>query len=223
MPNYASDNKRPANNDAYSQHGKGLKPLKSLNMGARLKPLKKLYDDMGSIGGGIKFEAELPDALLGALDGVVHLDDPDVQELLARLDTKTPEDEAMAKRVVKLKRTQFSNAPYTELIVYDWLTQKGISFDYQVPLGGGRATKFGQVLDFALYTGGEVTAMPVQGDYWHERAEVAASDEMDKIQALASYIKGQRVKNYIPVWERRLYKNRNEVLNFALANVDLGP
>lgn len=223
MPNYAIDDNRAANNDAYAKYGEGLKPLKSVGRGARLKPLKKLFDDMGPIGGGIKFNAELPDALLGAIDGVVHLDDPNVQELLSRLDTKTPEDEAMAKRVVQLKNTQFTNAPYTELIVYDWLTQKGISFDYQVPLGGGRTTKFGQVLDFAVYGGGDVSAWPVQGDYWHERAEVKASDEMDKIQALASYIKGQRVKNYTPIWERRLYKNRNEVLSYALANVDMGP
>lgn len=221
MANYAADNTRVKNNDAYAS-GQGLKPMRALGGGARLKRLPKLFDGLGPIGGGIKYQANLPDALLGALDGVVHLDDPEVQKVLARLDTNTASDEAMAKRVVELKRTKFTNAPYTELIAFDWFTQKGIQFDYQVPLGGGRSTKFGQVLDFAVYSGGEALALPVQGNYWHERADVALSDESDRLQALASLIGGRRVKDYVPVWERWLYKDRDKVLSSAINGIPLG-
>ena len=125
---WRTDQQKNAITDAYAKKGQGLKPLGSLGHLAGLLPLKSPVDKLGSLGGGIKFEAVLPDALLGAIDGVVHLEDPDVQALLQRIDSQSPEDVAMAKRVVNLKRTQFHNAPYTELMTYDWFTQKGINF-----------------------------------------------------------------------------------------------
>src|SRR5436309_3352493 len=138
---WRTDLERNATTDAYAKRGQGLKPLGSVGKLKGLLPLRSPVDRLGSIGGGIKFEEVLPDALLGAIDGVVHLDDPDVQEVLQRIDSQKPADVAMAKRVVGLKRTQFHNAPYTELIAYDWFTQKGIQFAYQVPLNGGRQTR----------------------------------------------------------------------------------
>lgn len=222
MPNYALDNQQTKIADPYAARGQGLKPLKTLGKRKALKAMRPTYDGLGPIGGEIKFLTNIPEALMGAEDGVVHLDDPDVQELLGRLETNTSEDQAMARRVVDLKRKSYGNSPYTELIAYDWFTQRGQRFDYQVPLGGGRSTKFGQVLDFALYEGGEVTAMPVQGQYWHSLPAVASSDELDMLQAMASLIGGQRVTKYIPVWERWLYKDRDQVLTFALAGVALG-
>lgn len=209
------------NNDTYAPGQDGLKPLKRLYQHRNLKHLKGLNKGLRSLGGPIKFIEKLPDALLGAIDGVVHLDDPDVQDLLSRLDTRSQADEQMARRVVNLKRTKFTGAPYTELIVYDWFTRNGTQFDYQVPLNGGRKTMYGQVLDFAFYTGGTATAMPVQGDYWHSRPAISASDQLDKLMALGQLVNGYRIEKYVPVWEHWLYKDRNQVLSYALANVEL--
>ena len=209
--------------DAYAPGKDGLKRLKDLTRHKRIKYLKPLYSNLASLGGSIKFLDTLPDPLLGARDGVVHLDDPDVIELLSRLDTKSPEDERMAQRVINLKRTKFPGAPYTELMAYDWFTRNGVQFDYQIPIAGGRSTKLGQVLDFAIYTGGSATAIPIQGNYWHSKPDVAASDELDKLAALGQLVNGYRIEKYIPVWESRIYKNRNDAFTFAIAGVDIGP
>jgi hypothetical protein len=209
--------------DVYAPGKDGLKPLKDLRSKKRIKYLKPLFSNMAALGGPIKFLSTLPDPLLGAKDGVVHLDDPDVIDLLSRLDTRTPEDEKMAQRVVAMKRTRFPGAPYTELMVYDWFSRNGVQFDYQVPLGGGRSTKLGQVLDFAVYSGGSAIAIPVQGQYWHSKADVAASDELDKLSALGQLVNGFRIDYYIPIWERRLYSDRKTVISSALGNIDLGP
>lgn len=210
-------------NDVYAPGQDGLKRLKDLRNRKRIKYLKPLFSNMAALGGPIKFLSTLPDPLLGAKDGVVHLDDPDVIDLLSRLDTRSPEDERMAQRVVALKRTRFTGAPFTELMVFDWFTRNGVQFDYQVPLGGGRSTKLGQVLDFAVYSGGSAIACPVQGTYWHTKSDVAASDELDKLQALGQIVNGFRVDRYIPIWESRLYRDRQTVLTYALANIDMGP
>jgi hypothetical protein len=221
MPkNWSIDSKRTPNLDEYSRPGEGLKRLKQFGRTKGLKALKGLHF-LGSIGDGIKFESVLPDAPLGAIDGTVHLEDPDVQELLQRIDSRTPEDVAMAKRVVNLKRTQFHNAPYTELMTYDWFTQKGVQFAYQVPLNGGRTTKLGQVLDFATFGGGYATALPINGDYWHSRPDVASSDVLDKQSAMGQYIDGFRVEKYAVVWESQLYKDRNTVLSLAIVGIEL--
>jgi len=122
---------------------------------------------------------------------------------------------------VKLKQTQFHNAPYTELMTYDWFTQKGIDFAYQVPLNGGRTTKLGQVLDFATFGGGQATAIPIQGDYWHSRPDVAGSDVLDKASAMGQYVNGYRIQQYAQVWESQLYKDRNQVLSLAMVGIEL--
>lgn len=218
---WRTDQQKNAITDAYDQRGQGLKPLGSLGKLSGILAIKSPVDKLGSIGDGIKFEAVLPDNLLGAVDGVVHLDDPDVQEVLQRIDSQKPEDVAMAKRVVNLKRTQFHNAPYTELITHDWFTQKGVQFAYQVPLNGGRTTRAGQVLDFAVFGGGSVTALAVQGDYWHSKPAVAQSDELDKISGLGQYVNGQRITKYLGVWESRIYKDRDTVLTLAMVGIEL--
>jgi hypothetical protein len=208
--------------DEYSKNQDGLKRMKRVGTLTHIKHMKPAFKSMAGIGGAIRFSSTLPDVLLGGIDGTVHLDDPDVQDVLSRLETHTQEDVQMAKRVVKLKRTQYHNAPYTELITYDWLTQNGAQFAFQVPLNGGRSSQFGQVLDFALFTGGYAIAVPVQGDYWHSRPDVAASDELDMLSAMGQDVNGYRIEKYVTVWERQIYKDRTMVLSFALAGLELG-
>lgn len=224
MPkNWSIDSKRTPNLDEYSKPGEGLKKLKQFGRTKGLAKLKGLHF-LGSIGDGIKFESVLPDALLGAVDGTVHLEDPDVQEILQRIDSHTPEDMAMAKRVVKLKRTaEYHHSPYTELMALDWWQQNDVQYAYQVPLNGGRTTKLGQVLDFAIFTGGHATAIPIQGNYWHTRPDVAASDVLDKASAMGQYVNGFRIEGYVNVWERQIYKDRNTVFRYAMAGIDMGP
>lgn len=219
---YRSDLERHANTDAYSRKGQGLKPIGGT--GTKLKQTKRLtplFDKLGSIGTGVKFLAVLPNDLLGAIDGVVHLSDPDVAELLQRIDTPGPADEQMAKRVIKLKRTQFPNSPLTELMTYDYFTQINVAFAYQVPLNGGRQSLAGQVLDFATFNGGFATGIAIQGDYWHSRPDVAQSDEADRISGLGQLVNGQPLRKYLAVWERNLYKNYKKVLDLALTGQEV--
>ena len=55
---------------------------------------------------------------------------------------------------------------------YEWnialaLWQLGWSFDYQVPIKGGRQVRGCQVIDFLVHTVPQETALRVQGSYWH--------------------------------------------------------
>lgn len=53
-----------------------------------------------------------------------------------------------------------------EVYLYNALVSQKISFDYQVPIMGGRWSPFGQVVDFVCYL---PYAQPVQvfGPHWH--------------------------------------------------------
>jgi len=108
-------------------------------------------------------------------------------------------------------------------MAYDWFTRNGVQFEYQVPLAGGRQTQFGQVLDFAVFSGGGAIAIPIQGNYWHSRPDVAASDVLDKISAMGQYVGGRQIDRYATVWERQIYKDRQTALSYALAGMELGP
>jgi len=112
--NWGVDQRSTKNRDEYSVKNRrkdGLALLKRLGKFGHIKHMRPAFPWLPGIGGAIRFESSLPDALLGAIDGVVHLDDPDVQEVLSRLDTNTQEDQQMAKRVVNLKRTAVSQQP----------------------------------------------------------------------------------------------------------------
>lgn len=47
------------------------------------------------------------------------------------------------------------------------LDKVGLSYEYQLPIGGGRSVRGGMVLDFLVYTKPLPTPLLVQGKYWH--------------------------------------------------------
>ena len=57
--------------------------------------------------------------------------------------------------------------------------QTGWTWDYQVPVDGGRRRRGGQVLDFLLHTPGRWTIIDVKGRYWHTGRREDARDVQD--------------------------------------------
>lgn len=67
--------------------------------------------------------------------------------------------------------------------VYNALQKLKIEFDYQVPLGGGRNVRGGQVIDFVLYNiPPRRVALYVQGAYWHD-ARTKVEDQLKQAEA----------------------------------------
>src|SRR3990167_863477 len=80
--------------------------------------------------------------------------DPEVDEAMRIMETN---DIRFATRMVNKQRT-LPRSTLPEVVVYDWLENKGIPFIYQQELFGGRQVPGGFVLDFLLELGGVGTA-----------------------------------------------------------------
>ena len=132
-------------------------------------------------------------------------------------------DEKLAKRVMKLKK-QFPLGTFPELVTYDWLQRRGIFFEYQKAVLGGRALRGGQVVDFALDQGLFASVWEVQGRYWHTRPGKIQADEAERMALMSIEIFGKPVKYVVEIWDTRIMDKhkRNQVFEQALAGVELG-
>jgi len=121
---------------------------------------------------------------------------PDVKdrpkEKLANTDSKEPPVSAM------FVQNQKATAP--EWRVAQALNRRGIGYDYQKEIMGGRDPG-GVVLDFYVYTVPLPTPMNVNGDYWH-RLSKNYSDTLKEARTNAAM--GQSANQMVVVWERDL-------------------
>lgn len=153
-------------------------------------------------------------------DFIANLEDPAVAEVFARIG-RNPRDYKLAQRVVALQK-QFPQGTIPELITYDYLQQKNIPFTYQAWISGGRSRAGGVIPDFVLQYGGTGMAWLVQGQYWHNRPEVAASDVADKLALVGHYFEHVFIEKALELWERQIYFNRPAVFEMALVGIEIG-
>jgi hypothetical protein len=108
--------------------------------------------------------------------------------------------------------------------VMEWLDRKGVKYEFQKWLLGGRALRGGQVVDFAVDLGVSTLIWEVQGNYWHMRPGKPQVDEAQKFALLGLSVFGKKVTGVVALWESRLidkYK-RNHVMEMAMAGIELG-
>lgn len=94
------------------------------------------------------------------------------------------------------------------------LLRRGIPFEAQVSVAGGRVFAGGAVVDFILPQ--MKTAIRIQGAYWHGSGLKRASDDAETLK-LASL--GYRV---IDVWEEDIKYRLNWVFDYLIGNPLLG-
>lgn len=143
--------------------------------------------------------------------------DPVLQSLIKRLGG----DSSLAKRILSLQK-KFPVGTIPEMIVYDWLRQQGLSFEYQVELYGGRNFSGGLVPDFVLYqdrTNADIWS--VNGDYWHSISRKGLHDQTASLRMLGQIINGATVKRVVELWERDLYAMRPQIFYYALAGISM--
>lgn len=149
----------------------------------------------------------------------VGREDPLVEEIW-RIMGGRGSDLKLARQCAKLQlRLPYATTP--ELIVYLWLKEKGIPFDFQAEANGGRASTGGSVIDF-LARPGPVWAIRVQGTWWHGQPEQERLDEIRKRLLIGAFVMGFQVDGVVDVWEHAIYQDRENVLTLAMAGIQIG-
>ena len=146
-------------------------------------------------------------------------EDPQVEEIWRIMGGKG-KDLKVARQAAKLQQSlPYATTP--ELLVYLWLKEKGIPFEFQAQANGGRQSTGGSVIDFLCHPG-PTWAIRVQGSYWHGLAEQQRLDEIRRRLLEGQYVMGYQVDGVVDVWENRLYQDREQVLTLAMAGVQVG-
>jgi hypothetical protein len=148
-----------------------------------------------------------------------------VDNELANLTRALGGDERLAKRLLKLKKKYFNTISGTviELIVMDFLDRRGLKYEYQMAIFGGRSRRFGQVVDFAVDMGNRVIVIEPQGEYFHTRPGKIVWDAAQRLALMGTTIWGKKVV-LVEIWERRLMDKhlRNPALEAAMAGIEVG-
>ena len=102
-----------------------------------------------------------------------------------------------------------------ELLVYAWLTEKKIPFDFQSSMFGGRTFRGGAVPDFVLKHLSQVIVVRVQGEYWHART--GEDDRAEKVRLLGASWQGRRIARVVDVWESDVLDRLERTMEAAVA------
>jgi hypothetical protein len=151
---------------------------------------------------------------------VMNLADPRVTEVWGRLGRK-PKDYKLAQRVVTLM-SKHPHATVPELVAMDWLNQQGIEYVYLAQIFGGHSRKGGAEVDLLFQYAGTGIAWQINGSYWHNRDEVAASDIIDRMKLLGATYHGIRIDKVCALWENRIYDDRPRIFDWGLQGIELG-
>jgi hypothetical protein len=142
---------------------------------------------------------------------------PDEEQELAR----ALKDDRLAKRVISMKEKKHPYGTVPELIMLDYLEERGERFTYQAQLFGGFRAG-GLVPDFVVSRSGTGLALNIQGNFWHNVPGKRVKDTADKLRMLNTYYNGDVIRKVIFVWESRLMStSRREVMSAALDGVEM--
>jgi hypothetical protein len=134
---------------------------------------------------------------------------------------RNPRDYKLAKRVVKLQET-YPQGTVIELVTVDYLNQRQIPYTYQAWVAGGRSRSGGVVPDIVLEYNGVGYAWLINGIYWHNRPEVAASDVADKLTLIGHYFEHVLIEKVLELWEPHIIHDRPEIFEMALVGLEMG-
>lgn len=183
-----------------------------------MKALKGL-GNLGKLKGLGPSNSQLPVIEDAAPKLDVGQEDPLVEEIWRIMGGKG-KDLKVARQAAKLQQSlPYATTP--ELLVYLWLKEKGIPFEFQAQANGGRRKTGGSVIDF-LCRPGKVWAVRVQGTYWHGLTQQQILDEIRRRLLIGQYVMGYQIDGVVDVWEHRIYQDREGVMTLAMAGVQLG-
>jgi hypothetical protein len=117
---------------------------------------------------------------------------------------------------------KYPNGTVPELVAMDWLDQQKIEYIYLAQIFGGHARRGGVEVDLLFEYAGRGIAILVQGDYWHTRPEVAASDVVDRLRFLGATYHGITIDKVVACWENRIYNDRPQIFELAVLGIELG-
>lgn len=146
-------------------------------------------------------------------------EDPAVMEIWRVMGGKS-KDLKVARQAAKLQQ-QLPYATTPELLVYLWLKEKGIPFEFQAEANGGRQHTGGSVVDFLAHPG-PTWAIRVQGTWWHGLSEQQRLDEIRRRLLEGALVMGYQVDGVVDVWENRVYQDRETVMTLAMAGIQIG-
>lgn len=118
----------------------------------------------------------------------------------------------------RAKQQVYPFATFPELVALTWLDAKGVPYEFQEYVLGGRNRAGGVVPDILIPMGGGYMVWSIVGTYWHQKAY--QSDEGDRIVTLASTINGLPVESFIIIIEEDIYQRREEVLTAAYNGIE---
>lgn len=164
---------------------------------------------------------QLPALKMDNKKAIQQLEDPQVVYVYNLLGGTRSADLKLAKRVIQLKNTQLPYATTPELITWLWLTDNRYDFSFQAPVNGGRKFAGGSVVDFVVRSG-VCYAWRIQGIYWHSRRDITQRDEAAKALLVGQWTNGMQINKVVDIWENRIYADRENVFQQALAGIELG-
>jgi hypothetical protein len=186
----------------------------------RSKPIKRINKKMtfatlpDTTGRRKRKEEALP--MLPAGDDFITDTTDDFQDRLAA----ELKDDHLARKVISLMNNKHPYGTVPELIMLDFLEQKGERYKYQAQLYGGWRSG-GLIPDFVVSRGGQARALLINGNYWHNVPGKREKDAADKLRILNSYFDGERISAVTIVWESRLMgSGRNAVMQDAIVGIE---
>lgn len=114
-------------------------------------------------------------------------------------------------------------ATLPELCAYAWLNRRGIAFEFQTSLMGGRQTSGGAVIDFlvmGLSSNGHYV-WRIQGEYWHTMPEVELKDFVQAARLKRLKVGGIPIVEVVDLWENDVYDRHREAFEQAEAGMGL--
>lgn len=109
-----------------------------------------------------------------------------------------------AEQAMELYRQGSASRTLPELLVELALRKKGVRYRAQPQLPGTRP-------DFAIYGPQGVKIIRVQGDYWHNRPDVAARDALQKQNLIVQSVDGMKITKIVDIWEHQIYESERVV------------
>lgn len=128
-----------------------------------------------------------------------------------------PDAVRLAKQARNKQRTE-PFATFPELLALVWLDMKGIPYEFQAYVLGGRNRAGGVVPDVLIPYGGGYMVWSIVGLYWH--LERFQNDAADRYVVTASTIHGLPVTAFIVIVETDLYDKWDEVCTAAYNNIE---
>jgi hypothetical protein len=115
------------------------------------------------------------------------------------------------------KQAEYPFATFPELLAMIWLDRKGIPYQAQPYVLGGRNRAGGVVPDILIPQGSGFLVISILGVYWHKERQ---NDFADRIVTLASTIQGLPVEAFVVIIEDDLYNKLDEVMTAAINGIE---